>query len=65
MKEKLIPGCEDFCEDCRSRYAVSDYDGADGTYLIYYECGDQEDCDELKTEAAKIAFTDFYSNKIG
>jgi NTP pyrophosphatase (non-canonical NTP hydrolase) len=57
----IIPGCEDFCDECRSRYTVPELDGADGSYSFSYECTDEEDCESLaaaRLEALHEKFAD-------
>lgn len=40
----LMPGYEDFCEDCKFRYMLADENG------ISYQCDDSEEC-EMYREA--------------
>jgi hypothetical protein len=56
---KPLAGYEDFCDGCRSRYQTADYDCAEGTYQLSWECGE----DKFSCEFIRAALTEWESAK--
>lgn len=45
---ELEPGCEDFCDGCRSRH--QEEGGGDGWFWV---CDDADDCEQMKEAKAE------------